>query len=1124
MKKLLVLMVGLILIAGPAAAKNAQQHQLFMVEDGQGLFNDISNAGMFGVAQAGTTWIGYTPTGSGPWDVGSPGYWDFDDRGTHACPTEDGDQEYIKNGAYAQGWTSEDVLEQKGLYWHAETYSGALLACSSNPITGNVSAWCGRYSVNPGECFNDAPGYGHNWSQWLCKSVTMDPVAPTLTYTFNSDTEPGFDYCYVIIDGQYPDSCGYVDENSDSLACYDGYNGTTTKTWDLSNWTADPDLCDDPAFHYDPDYTGDSVKVCFVVVSDGAWDDADGSYPTCDGAMNVDDILINVAASSGDTVFTTFEDTTLSGWTACGGFHAGDYAAIRNVNSFINNAACEFQNCDMDGCVLAFWDPDISGQYFNGGHYAGDCFIRAWSPTIDTHSLPTRGYMIRSDRYVDLPITNWIFYRYYVRYWQDVDCPTGAISGAVSDNYVYYASPASCDQRTWAFSQYVPVDADSIQIGLSVYNGCNAWEVACGEGNESPIFDNVKMGWFDLSAPMASIRAVDNYTDAFPENQSLNGDETDVALIDAANNKSQQGYFLRLADSAVVQLDAPDVQAELCFRIIPGKYTDLTDAFFTSDYPDAGGWAACEMSDDVFCTRMDTAFAAGDGDTASSYEFQVTFQGYFATMIHEADANWPGYEGKEIFPDSLFTPGTQIYYAFKTKFEGEPEESWLPNVADLAGDPQGTCFEVSVLPDLCKDPLACLLYVDYFNRGAQVPIEAALQLLGRSWDRFDLRAESSHQGNGIGNRKLGPGRYWEMNPPHSSQSRGPIGPSLAHLTQYTAMLVNSGNFEAGTCFSDGGTGTPDDPTNDVTFMKDWIQEGRYKGLWLSGNNIATDFATATSGPKPGFLNHELATDLVSSNYQEWSGHPIADNCRVLKARDGEMRIVNKYSVRDSLRVFGSGCPDNYAYDVLLERDGETGNEFVSLMYDLSDGYASVDHIFQAPISPFDTVRTKIDGFSLHNLRNLSPPCNNVDNIGIAVWIRDVLGGVNNDGYFYGYETSAGTEVQYCPPTGTEDPLIDVPHGGRTYANALFQNYPNPFRGGAMTTIHYSVAKSGPVEIRIFDVAGRLVNTIVDQAKLGDNFVRWDGKSNHGRSVPSGVYFYQIKTDAFSAHKKMLLVN
>jgi hypothetical protein len=873
-----------------------------------------SPSDLFGGAQAGTTWIGWTSSGSGPWKVGSPGVWDFDDGGTDACPFEDGYSEYLKNGAYAQGW-----------------YGGGA-------------------------------------------------------------------------------TCAVCEKNR-------------------------------------------------------------------------------------------------------------DFTAVRDRSAFINNDPCGFENSLMSNCVLTFYDPNIMGQYLNGGHYDGSLFLRIWSPVIDLTSYPDRGYLLEYDSYEDLPVSNWIFSRYYCRYVQDPDCPTGSWSRALTDNYVYYQPTPTCARFQWEFSHLVPADADSVAIGLAVWSGCKAWNVPCTQGNESPCFDNIRLGIFDLSAPMASIRDVDNYTDAFPEHDGLLEDATDVALIDAANNKSQQGYFLRLADSAVVQLDAPDVQAELCFRIIPGAYTDLTDAFFTDDYQDTGGWAACQMSDDVFCTRMDTAFAAGDGDTASSYEFQVTFDGYFASMIHEADPNYPGYEGKEIFPDSLFTPGTQIYYAFRTKFVGGLDESWLPSGADLVNDPEGTAFEVSVLPDLCKEPVACLLYVDYFNRGAQVPIENALTMLGRSWDRFDLRAESSHQANGIGNRKLGPGRYWQMNPPHTSQSRGPIGPSLAHLAQYKAMMVNSGNFEAGTCFSDGGTGTPDDPSNDVGFMDDWISEGPYKGLWLSGNNIATDFATATSGPKPGFLTNEMGTTLIHSNYQEWSGHPIADNCRVLKSRDGEMKITNAYSIWDSLRVFGSGCPDGYTYDVLLDNDGATGYANVALMYDLSDGYASVDHIWKATNAPYDTVRTKIDGFSMHNLRNLTPPCDNTDNIGIALWIRDVLGGAGNKGYFY---DTAG-QFQYCPPTGTEDPLIDVPRGGRTYANALFQNYPNPFRGGAVTTIHYSVAKAGPVEIRIFDVAGRLVSTIVDKAKLGDNFVRWDGVGSHGRSVPSGVYFYQIVADGFSAHKKMLMV-
>ena len=87
MKKLLVLMVGLCLIAGTAVAKDAHKQQLIMAQENEGLFDDIAPPSMFGFAQAGTTWIGWVPP-HGP-NYGAGGVWDFDDGGTWPCPTEE---------------------------------------------------------------------------------------------------------------------------------------------------------------------------------------------------------------------------------------------------------------------------------------------------------------------------------------------------------------------------------------------------------------------------------------------------------------------------------------------------------------------------------------------------------------------------------------------------------------------------------------------------------------------------------------------------------------------------------------------------------------------------------------------------------------------------------------------------------------------------------------------------------------------------------------------------------------------------------------------------------------------------------------------------------------------------
>jgi hypothetical protein len=1105
---LLALALCALIAAAPADARKPPHEKLSIEIEGGGS-DEAVRAGMFGTAFAGTTWIGWVPGAydpvTNPFSIGEGGYWDFDDRGTHACPIEDDYHEYIKNGAYAQGWTSEDVLAQKGLYWHAEDFSDAGFACQGNSaINGSYSAWCGTLVADTYTCFKALPGYGHNWSQWLCRTA----VNPTgLQYTFQSDTEPGFDYAYVLIDAEYPDSCGWVGDAADTLRCYTGAHGQTAESIDLTAWEGGND-CDDITSN--PDYSSETVRICFVVITDNAWDDQDGNYDTCDGAFTLDDIIVTTT-SSADT--SDFESGTLDGWTACGGWSPGDYVAIRSRDSITNNDACGFQGCDMSGCVLTYYNPNIPGQYGNGGHYAGAFHKRAWSPPIGVSSYPNRGYLISLTRYEDLPISNWIFSRYYVRYKQDSECPTGVWSDPWSDNYIYpYAYPG-CVRRFWGFSQVVPADAESVMIGYSIWNGCISWETTCTNGNDSPAIDNVRLGIYDLSFPDSRMRSVDNYTDAFPEDEELGEyPSTKTALIDIATNLSQTGQFMRLGDSAIVRLNEPDVQVEFCFRAVPGPGTDTNDPWFAR-YGE-GAMAGCDTTE-MHCTRMDTCFYAGNGIPGSPNEYQKISSGSFCTMIHEDDPLYTG-EGEEILPDSLFTPGSTIFYAFRMSYTPGPGPyGWLPFDADPAGEDVSTWYEVSVLPDQCKDPEACLLYVDYYNRGNQATIESALSMLGHTWDRFDLRAEASREGNGIGNRLLGPGRY--------RLARGPIGPSLDHLSQYNIMMINNGQFSDDVNFSDGGTGTPEDPTNDVTFLDNWLSEGRYKGLWLSGDNIACDFANASSGPKPGFLSRELATDLVQCSYRDLVNHPMTESCRNLFTTGG--RVNNWYSPMDSLSIRSSGCPDYHDYDVIRERDEETGHEFVSLMYDDTDithppgYYASVDHIYQAPNAPYDTVRAKIDGFSVNNLRMNHPPCSGVDNIMVALWMRDILGSEDHRGYFYDNDL----DVAYCPATGP-DLLVGVPGApGRRYYNALFQNYPNPFRGGSGTTIHYSVTKAGPVQVRVFDPAGRLVRTLVDNAERGDNFILWDGKGAGGRAAASGVYFYQIVADGFAAHKKMLLL-
>jgi hypothetical protein len=88
--------------------------------------------------------------------------------------------------------------------------------------------------------------------------------------------------------------------------------------------------------------------------------------------------------------------------------------------------------------------------------------------------------------------------------------------------------------------------------------------------------------------------------------------------------------------------------------------------------------------------------------------------------------------------------------------------------------------------------------------------------------------------------------------------------------------------------------------------------------------------------------------------------------------------------------------------------------------------------------------------------------------------------------------------------------------------ALLQNYPNPFN--PETTIKYNLAEGAGVSLRIYNIVGQVVRTLVAENQTAGRYqVRWDGTDDRGSSVSSGIYFYQVAAGQFKDVKRLMLL-
>jgi len=165
--------------------------------------------------------------------------------------------------------------------------------------------------------------------------------------------------------------------------------------------------------------------------------------------------------------------------------------------------------------------------------------------------------------------------------------------------------------------------------------------------------------------------------------------------------------------------------------------------------------------------------------------------------------------------------------------------------------------------------------------------------------------------------------------------------------------------------------------------------------------------------------------------------------------------------------------------------------------------------FSSCFAPFlDSVATTTDynssPLAAGEQRNISLHVNPVVNQGIA-YVKLVIGNLNSPSEYKTLNFTANTSVTS---------IQDLAAPGGYY---LAQNYPNPFNPS--TVINYSVARAGQVTLKLYNIIGKEIASLINEYKEPGNYYC----ELNGKDLTSGVYLYKLQSGNFVSVKKLILM-
>ncbi len=423
-------------------------------------------------------------------------------------------------------------------------------------------------------------------------------------------------------------------------------------------------------------------------------------------------------------------------------------------------------------------------------------------------------------------------------------------------------------------------------------------------------------------------------------------------------------------------------------------------------------------------------------------------------------------------PDSGFLfPGDVLHYYFSSTEQiddGIPMTSTLPEDLTGFGDfstplAYNTKFEVHALPSIDAE-------------GNQPPIIF--------WDDFGTSGGQEEWFGAFGNLGMEMGNHYDVyhtNGPASGEGNGLGGrASYDQIKGYSDLLYSSGDLGVytisnGDFFRDGG--------RDVQLLTEWFSQQSVDAFFC-GNQLAKDMNSS------GELNLIFIETIMNVSYENQTIRDLINN----QAAPLVLSVPDNTVFNTTTGWIANGsCPGNHQFDAIEAGEG------AERLARFTNPAGAADYTYAAAVlnhSGDDRIITMPYDFSdIHTDANSAG--------GTVATRVQMLAEILD---FFDTPGSFGQPVDAVAPVG----------------EFFSKNYPNPFNPS--TKIEFNLPKAGHLSLKVFNVRGELVKTLIDEkwgAGLGS--IIWDGNNDFGEQVSSGVFFYEIRTAGKVIVKKMVLV-